>query len=306
MRPLRLCVENLPRKNNVGVSNMAKQRGKILDEIMKFHRENLPKIMREVPVEDLRAFASLASPAADFKAALQQPGVSLIAECKKASPSKGLLVRNYDPVQLARTYIRAGARAISVLTDGRHFQGSLGDLRDVKEATANLRALIPERGDPRLAIGVPVLRKDFIFHPYQVYESRAAGADAVLLIAAVLSDGDLKSLLQLVNQTGMQALIEVHTEEELARVLPLKPDVIGVNNRNLQTFEVDFANTGRLRAMIPDEIVVVGESGLKTAEDVQQMQAISVDAILVGETLVKSKDTYETARMLVKAGKKKA
>jgi indole-3-glycerol phosphate synthase len=287
----------------MGVSNLAKKRGKILDEIMKFHRENMPKIMRDVPIEDLRALASVTPPAADFKTALQQPGVSLIAECKKASPSKGLMVRRYDPVELTRTYIRAGARAISVLTDGRHFQGSLEDLRNVKEATANLRALIPERGDPRLAIGVPVLRKDFIFHPYQIYESRAAGADAVLLIAAVLSDADLKSLLKLVNENGMQALIEVHTEEELERVLPLKPDVIGVNNRNLQTFEVDFANTGRLRAMIPEEIVVVGESGLKTAEDVHQMRDIGVDAILVGETLVKSKDTYETAKNLVYAGK---
>ena len=287
----------------MSVSNLAKQRGKILDEIMKFHRENLPKIMREVPSADVRALAAVAPPTADFKAALNLPGVSLIAECKKASPSKGLMVPNYDPVKLATTYIRAGARAISVLTDGRHFQGSLSDLRDVKEATVNLRPLIPERGDPRLKIGLPILRKDFIFHPYQVYESRAAGADAVLLITAVLSDGDLKSLLKLVNEVGMQALIEVHTEEELERVLPLKPDVIGVNNRNLQTFEVDFANTGRLRAMIPEEIVVIGESGLKTAEDVQQMQALGVDAILVGETLVKSRDTYKTARTLVQAGK---
>ncbi len=287
----------------MSVSNLAKQRGKILDEIMKFHRENLPKVMREVPLADMRALASVAPPTADFKAALNLAGVSLIAECKKASPSKGLMVPNYDPVHLARTYIRAGARGISVLTDGRHFQGSLAHLRDVKETTANLQALIPERGDPRLKIGVPILRKDFIFHPYQVYESRAAGADAVLLIVAVLSDGDLKSLLKLVNENRMQALIEVHTEEELGRVLPLKPDVIGVNNRNLQTFEVDFANTERLRTMIPEDIVVVGESGLKTAEDVQQMKAIGVDAILVGETLVKSNDTYKTARSLVKAGK---
>jgi indole-3-glycerol phosphate synthase len=259
--------------------------------------------MREVPLEDLRALASVSAPTADFKAALSLPGVSLIAECKKASPSKGLLVPNYDPVALAIAYVRAGARAISVLTDGRHFQGSLSDLRDVKEATSNLRALIPERGDPRLKTGLPILRKDFIFHPYQVYEARVAGADAVLLIAAVLSDSDLKSLLKLVNQSGMQALIEVHTEEELNRVLPLKPDVIGINNRNLQTFEVDFANTGRLRAMIPADIVVVGESGLKTAEDVHQMQAIGVDAILVGETLVKSKDPHQTAKSFVVAGK---
>ena len=138
----------------MSVSNQAKSRGKILDEIMAYHRENLPKIMREVPLADLRAFANVTAPARDFYAALKKPGVSLIAECKKASPSKGLMVRKYDPVELARTYAKAGASAISVLTDARHFQGSLEHLRDVKEA-----------------VKVPVLRKDFIFDPYQVYEA---------------------------------------------------------------------------------------------------------------------------------------
>jgi indole-3-glycerol phosphate synthase len=269
----------------MSVSNLAKQRGKILDEIMRYHREQLPKIMREVPTADLRAVASVAPPVLDFYAALKAPGVSLIAECKKASPSKGLIVRDYDPVKLARTYERAGARAISVLTDARHFQGSLEDLRDVKTA-----------------ISIPVLRKDFTFDPYHIYQARAAGADAILLIAAVLGDNDMHDLLQLTHKSGMNALVEVHTEAELARVLPLQPRIIGVNNRNLQTFEVDFANTARLRAMIPPEIVVVGESGLKTAGDVHHMRDIGVDAILVGEALVKSKDTYQTARMMVQAG----
>jgi indole-3-glycerol phosphate synthase len=269
----------------MSVSNIAKQRGTILDEIMRYHREQLPKIRREVPLADLRALASVAPPPLDFYAALKAPGVSLIAECKKASPSKGLIVRHYDPVKLARTYERAGARAISVLTDARHFQGSLADLRDVKTA-----------------VSLPVLRKDFTFDPYHIYEARTAGADAILLIAAVLGDGDIRDLQQLTHKLGMNALVEVHTEEELARVLPLQPRIIGVNNRNLQTFEVDFANTARLRKMIPPEIVVVGESGLKTTADVQQMRAIGVDAILVGETLVKSKDTYQTARMIVQAG----
>ncbi len=275
----------------MSVSNQAKSRGKILDEIMAYHREQLPKIMREVPLADLRAFASVTPPALDFYAALKQPGVSLIAECKKASPSKGLLVRKYDPVQLAKTYAQAGASAISVLTDGRHFQGSLEHLRDVKETIANLQSPIP------------ILRKDFIFHPYQVYEARVAGADAVLLITAVLSDTDLRDLLQLTHKLGMNALIEVHTEAELARVLPLEPRIIGVNNRNLQTFEVDFANTARLRALIPDDVVVVGESGLKTAGDVRHMRDIGVDAILVGETLVKSKNLSKTVREFVFAGR---
>ena len=273
----------------MSVTNLAKRRGTILDEIMTFHRENLPKIMREVPLADLRALASVAPPTLNFYAALKKPGVSLIAECKKASPSKGLMVPNYNAVELPKTYVKVGASSISVLTDGRHFQGSLADLRDVKETVG------PKK--------VPVLRKDFIFHPYQVYESRAAGADALLLIASVLSDTDLKELLALIHRLEMNALVEVHTEEELARVLPLKPRIVGVNNRNLQTFEVDFDNTARLRRQIPAEVVAVGESGLKTAADVQKMAQIGVDAILVGETLVKSKDVYKTAAEFVRAGR---
>ncbi len=273
----------------MSVTNVSKRRGTILDEIMAYHREQLPKIMREVPLEDLRALASVAPPVDDFYAALQASGVSLIAECKKASPSKGLMVPDYNPVKLAQTYMKAGAKAISVLTDGRHFQGSLEHLRDVKEAVAKKH--------------IPVLRKDFTFHPYQIYEARAAGADAILLIAAVLSDKEVESLLALTHKLGMNALVEVHTEEELQRMLPLGPRIIGVNNRNLQTFEVDFANTARLRQMIPSDVVTVGESGLKTEDDVKAMLNIGVDAILVGETLVKSKDLYGTVARFVKAGR---
>ncbi len=272
----------------MSVTNIAKRRGTILDEIMAYHREQLPRRMRETPLADLRALVSVAPPPADFYAALHAPGVSLIAECKKASPSKGLMVPDYDAARLARTYAEAGARAISVLTDGRHFQGSLADLRDVKEAVKQ----------------IPVLRKDFIFDPYQVYEARAAGADAILLITAVLSDNELQPLLKLTHQLGMNALIEVHTREELERVLPLQPRIIGVNNRNLQTFQVDFENTARLRAMIPPEIVTVAESGLKTEADVRHMAEVGVDAVLVGETLVTSKNVYRTAVKFVKAGRK--
>jgi len=270
----------------MSVTKLSQRRGTILDEIMAYHREHLPKTMQEVPFEDLRAFASVAPPTRDFYRALKAPGVSLIGECKKASPSKGLLTPHYDPVHLAQAYERAGAKAISVLTDGRHFQGTLEHLRDVKET-----------------VRLPVLRKDFIFHPYQVYEARVAGADAILLIAAVLSDSELQALLQLAERLGMHGLVEVHTPAELERVLPLQPRVIGVNNRNLQTFEVDFANTARLRSNIPPEVAVVAESGLKTAADIRQMVAIGVDAVLVGETLVRSKDPYQTARALVTAGR---
>lgn len=270
----------------MSVTNLAKRRGEILDEIMAHHRENLPKVMADVPFADLRAMAGVAPPTRDFEAAVRAPGVSLIAECKKASPSRGLLVHQYDPARLAKLYEKAGARAISVLTDSRHFQGTLAHLRDAREA-----------------VRLPVLRKDFLFHPYQLYEARVAGADAVLLIAAVLSDTEMRELLALARKLGMAALVEVHDEAELARVLPLQPRIIGVNNRNLQTFEVDFDNTARLRTFIPAEIAVVGESGLKSPDDVRAMKAAGVDAVLVGETLVRSKDVIATTRSFAAAGR---
>ena len=165
------------------------------------------------------------------------------------------------------------------------FQGTLADLRDAREA-----------------VRVPVLRKDFMFHPYQLYEARAAGADAVLLIVAVLSDTELRELLALAGKLGMAALVEVHDEEELTRALAVGPRIIGVNNRDLQTFEVDFDATARLRALIPPGIAVVGESGLKSPDDVRAMKAAGVDAVLVGEALVRSKDIGGLVRALVNAG----
>jgi indole-3-glycerol phosphate synthase len=273
----------------VRASGTAQSRSGILDEIMAYHREQLPKVMRETPLSDMRAFAAVAPPVLDFYEALKAPGVSLIAECKKASPSKGLLLPHYDPVRLSQIYVQAGASAISVLTDARHFQGSLEHLRDIKESLADAP--------------LPLLRKDFIFHPYQVYESRVAGADAILLIAAVLGDSELKSLLELTHKLGMNALVEVHTQAEVERVLPLQPPIIGINNRNLQTFTVDFENTARLRAMIPKQIAVVGESGIKSAADVHQMGRMAVDAILVGETLVRSRQIAQTVGEMVAAGR---
>lgn len=286
----------------MSVSKQAKQRGTILDEIMRAQREELPKTMRDVPLADLRALANVAPPPLDFQGALKQAGVSLIAECKKASPSKGLLVRDYDPVRLAQTYIRGGAQAISVLTNGRFFQGSLADLRDVKEGIANLRPWVSDRRDPRLKRGVPVLRKDFIFHPYQVYEARAAGADAVLLIVAVLAEREMRELLALAHALGMEALMEVHTAAELERALAAGPRIIGINNRDLQTFEVDFENTARIQEQIPASITTVAESGVRTADDVRRMAGIGVDAVLVGESLVRSKEVLELTQLLVRAG----
>jgi indole-3-glycerol phosphate synthase len=285
----------------MSVSNLAKRRGQILDEIMRYQREQLPKLMRAIPLEDLRALALVSPRPLDLYAVLKRPGVSVIAECKKASPSKGLIDPHYDPVEMARDYVRGGARAISVLTDARHFQGALDDMRNVKEALSNPKAFLT-KGDPRLETGIPILRKDFIFHPYQIYEARAAGADAVLLIAAVLSDTDLKELLALTHELDMNALVEVHTEAEVERILPLQPRIIGVNNRNLQTFEVDLNNSARLHRLIPSHTLTVAESGIQSPEDVRQMGQVGVNAVLVGESLLKSKNRYEATRALVKAG----
>ena len=216
----------------MSVSNQAKRRGTILDEIMMYHRQQLPKTMREVPLADLRAVVGLATPPLDFLAAVKSPGVSLIAECKKASPSRGLIAPRYNAAEIAETYVRGGARAISVLTDGRHFQGSLADLSAVKEALRAPGRLIPDKKDPRRARGIPVLRKDFIFHPYQLYEARAAGADAVLLIAAVLEGGDLGSLTveRRLAQAAAAAEQVLVSRRRLARFQPVvfDPDMVAM------------------------------------------------------------------------------
>jgi len=223
----------------------------ILYKIMSHKRREVIAQKRAVPLAELQARVSERAPARDFTAALAQPGVRLIAEVKKTSPSKGLLCPNFRPVDLAQTYAANGAAAISVLTDRRFFQGQLSYLEQIKKA-----------------VPLPVLRKDFIFDPYQVYESRAAGADALLLITAVLSDSEIQQLLDLTHQLGMDALVETHNEQELERVLPLNPRVIGVNNRNLVDFTVDLGNFGRLRSLIPADTVAVAESGVHSAADV--------------------------------------
>jgi indole-3-glycerol phosphate synthase len=278
----------------MSVSKVSKRRGTILDEIMAYQRQQLPKLMRDVPLEDVRALASVAPPPADLIDAVARPGLSLIAECKRASPSKGLLVSDYDPVKLASRYVRAEASAISVLTNNRYFQGSLADLRDVKNS-------LLERGG-RVA-SIPVLRKDFIFHPYQCFEARAAGADAVLLIAAILAKSELAELMAVIEDLGMVALVEIHTRSELDQVLTLQPRLVGINNRDLQTFKVDFDNTARLRRAIPEDVLVVAESGIRHVKDVRRLAEVGVDAILVGEALVRSNNVSRDARKLVVAGK---
>lgn len=274
-------------------SQRIQHQGKILDDIMAWKRQEVPKQKTMTPESHLRALANFTPPAQDFAAALAQPGVSLVAEVKRASPSKGLLCKDFDPVQLALTYAKGGASAISCLTDARYFQGQLQHLTDIKEALRQSK------------FGLPVLRKDFIFDPYQVLEARVAGADALLLIMAVLGDHEYRDLLAYTRELGMEALVEVHDEKELERALAAAPRVIGVNNRDLRDFSVDLNTTGRLRALIPDDVLVVSESGIRSEEDVRALKAMGADAMLVGETLVKlaQPDRERKVRELMRAGR---
>jgi indole-3-glycerol phosphate synthase len=274
--------------------DFAKHKGEVLDLIMEWKREEVPAQMAEVALAEVKAFARLAPDPIDFAGALTaQRGASLIAEVKRASPSRGLIARDWDPELIGETYARSGAVAISCLTDAKFFQGKLEYLTAIKE---RLRAI----GKP-----IPVLRKDFIYHEYQIYEARMAGADALLLIVGVLSDTELRKLYALTYQIGLQALVEVHDEAELERALAIDAHIIGVNNRDLRTFAVDIATTGRLRAQIPVGKVVVGESGIRNEEDVQRMAEMGCDAILVGETFCKlpQKERGAKVREFVEAGR---
>ena len=256
--------------------DMAKHKGEVLDLIMDHKRVEVPKQMAEVPLAQVKAFARVAPDPLDFAAALTaQPGAGLIAEVKRASPSRGLIAQDWDPELIGETYARNGAVAISCLTDSRFFQGQLEYLTAIKERLRTINRQIP------------LLRKDFLYHEYQVYEARMAGADAVLLIVGVLSDSELRTLYRLTYDLGMQALVEVHDEAELARALAADAHIIGVNNRNLRTFEVDIETTGRLRKLIPAGKLLVGESGIRNVDDVRRMAAMGCDAILVGETFCK-------------------
>ncbi|NUQ36222.1 MAG: indole-3-glycerol phosphate synthase TrpC [Caldilineales bacterium] len=267
--------------------------GKLLDEIMRWKRQEVPRQKAELPEASLRALVAFTPPPLDFAAALAGPGVSLIAEVKRASPSKGLLCKDFDAVKLALTYAAGGAAAISCLTDAKFFQGQLEFITAIKEAFRQRK------------ITLPVLRKDFIFDPYQVLQARVAGADALLLIMAVLSPAEYRDLLAYTHELGMTALVEVHDEGELARALKESPRVVGVNNRDLRTFTVDLHTTARLRLQIPDEVLLVSESGIGNAEDVRALQKMGADAMLVGESLVKvgQREREQKLKELVEAGK---
>jgi indole-3-glycerol phosphate synthase len=246
----------------------------ILDKIVATKRSEIEQAKAGRPVAELRAQLADAPPVRDFSAALAAEGpIKLIAEVKKASPSVGLIRADFDPVAIAKTYEDHGASCISVLTDESYFQGHLDYLRSV-----------------RAAVGIPVLRKDFILDSYQLVEARAAGADAVLLIAECLDDCNLRKLFNEACELGMTPLVELYEPPNLPRVLEAGATLVGVNNRNLHTFEVDLEHTIRIRREVPDDCVLVGESGIKTHADVEQLAAAGVDAILVGESLMREPD----------------
>lgn len=262
----------------------------ILDEIFAHKRQEVAQAKQQMPEADVAAAAAGAPPALDFAGALRaspmngraRGKVSLIAEIKAASPSRGVLTADFDPLRLAKMYAENGASAISVLTDEHFFQGHLDILRQVR----------------RLHPGMPLLRKDFLFDPYQVYEARASGADAVLLIAAMLEEQKLVELHTLAEKLGMAALVEVHNEAELRTALRIGSHLVGINNRDLHTFRVSLGVSLALRPLIPEDVTVVAESGIHSRQDVLRLAEAGVHAILVGEALVTAADIPEKVQEL--------
>ncbi len=248
----------------------------ILDKIVS---DNLPELetkKRDLPLEELKRVALAQPSPLDFASVLCGDGIQLIAEVKKASPSRGIICPDFNPVEIAQTYASNGASAISVLTETRYFQGSLNHLKDINNALGSKR--------------LPLLRKDFIHDPYQVYESRAYGADSLLLVVAILTPEKLAALLRLSHELKMDCLVEVHNEAELEIALGSGARIIGINNRDLKTFNVDLTTTERLRTLIPPDRIVVSESGIKDRNDMKRLKRWGVDAVLVGESLMSAPD----------------
>ena len=247
-----------------------------LDKIVEQRRKDLAAQVKRVPLEQIKAQAKAAPPPLDFAKAIAPGKLRIIAEVKKASPSKGVMAQEFNPVAIAGVYARNGASAISVLTEEPNFQGKLDYLVEIKKAL--------EKQCP------PLMRKDFILEPYQVYEARAYQADALLLIVACLEDAKLKELLKLTGDLKMSALVEVHTEQEAKRAVAAGAKIIGINNRNLHTFATDLQTTKTVLPHIPRGCTAVTESGIKTAADIAMMRRWGVSVFLIGEALMTSGD----------------
>jgi indole-3-glycerol phosphate synthase len=255
------------------VSSLETNAGTVLSRIVEARRVEVARRQRIMPETMLRIVVQKADPPRDFAGALCRDRINVIAELKKASPSAGLLREAFDPVSLARGFEQAGAAALSVLTEEESFQGALAHLRDA-----------------RASVAIPVLRKDFIVEPWQVWEARAANADSFLLIVAALPPEALTALLALGRQLGMEPLVEVHTAAELDQALEAGARIIGVNNRDLHTLEVRVETSFDLIAAIPDDCIAVAESGLRAADDLTRLRAAGFDAFLIGERLMRESD----------------
>ena len=254
----------------------------ILDQLAEAARQRVEKAKQQTPLAEIKRQA-LALPRGNlrFEKALAKPGLSFICECKKASPSKGLIAPDFPYLQIAKEYEAAGADAISVLTEPKWFLGSDSYLKEISSA-----------------VSTPCLRKDFTVDDYMIYEAKLLGASAVLLICAILDDAQLREYLAICEDLGLSALVEAHDDAEVDRALAAGARILGVNNRNLKTFTVDTENSSRLRARIPQDVLFVSESGVKTAEDVAGLAAIGADAVLIGETLMRAPDKTAKLREL--------
>lgn len=246
----------------------------ILEQLADHARQRTEQAKRVLLPEEIRHQA-LSLPKGDFpfQQALKKPGVSFICECKKASPSKGLIAPNFPYLEIAKEYEAAGADCISVLTEPKWFLGNDEYLKEIAEA-----------------VSIPCLRKDFTVDEYQIYQAKVLGASAVLLICSVLTENQMKDYIRICDELGLSALVEVHDEQEVQTAINTGARIIGVNNRNLKDFSVDTDNSRRLRELIPPNVLFVSESGVRTAEDVETLRKIGADAVLIGETLMRASD----------------
>ncbi len=246
----------------------------ILDEIASYTRNRIAKAKENIPLGEVKERAlALPKGSFSFEKALKKDDISFICECKKASPSKGLIAESFPYLDIARDYEAAGADCISVLTEPKWFLGSDAYLKEISSA-----------------VNIPCLRKDFTVDEYMIYEAKVLGASAVLLICSILEKSRMKEYMAICDELGLSALVETHDEKEVEMALDIGARVIGVNNRNLKDFSVDTDNSKRLRTLIPQEVVFVSESGVKSPEDVKVLREIGADAVLVGETLMRAKD----------------